>query len=40
MQQGEHAYFYDRWWQQRAILLYFKALLAQRADHGRHGRRR
>ncbi len=25
--QGEHAYFYDRWWQQRAILLYFKTLL-------------
>jgi dienelactone hydrolase len=24
---GEHAYFYDRWWQQRAILLYFKTLL-------------
>jgi dienelactone hydrolase len=24
---GAHAYFYDRWWQQRAILLYFKALL-------------
>jgi hypothetical protein len=21
---GEHAYFFDRWWQQRAILLYFK----------------
>ena len=21
---GEHAYFYDRWWQQEAILLYFK----------------
>jgi dienelactone hydrolase len=27
LQRGEHAYFYDRWWQQRAILLYFKALL-------------
>jgi dienelactone hydrolase len=25
---GEHAYFFDRWWQQRAILLYFKTLLA------------
>jgi pimeloyl-ACP methyl ester carboxylesterase len=25
--QGAHAYYYDRWWQQRAILLYFKALL-------------
>jgi hypothetical protein len=24
---GEHAYFFDRWWQQRAMLLYFKALL-------------
>jgi len=24
---GNHAYFYDRWWQQRAILLWFKALL-------------
>jgi dienelactone hydrolase len=24
---GEHAYFYDRWWQQRAILLYFKNTL-------------
>jgi dienelactone hydrolase len=24
---GEHAYFFDRWWQQRAILLYFKKLL-------------
>jgi pimeloyl-ACP methyl ester carboxylesterase len=27
LQRGEHAYFYDRWWQQRAILLYFKAML-------------
>jgi hypothetical protein len=25
--QGEHAYFYDRWWQQKAALLYFKAML-------------
>ena len=25
---GEHAYFFDRWWQQRAALLYFKAMLA------------
>ena len=25
---GEHAYFFDRWWQQRAILLYFKGLLS------------
>jgi pimeloyl-ACP methyl ester carboxylesterase len=24
---GEHAYFLDRWWQQRAILLYFKSML-------------
>jgi dienelactone hydrolase len=24
---GEHAYFFDRWWQQRAILLYFKNVL-------------
>ena len=24
---GDHAYFYDRWWQQRAILLYFKGML-------------
>src|SRR6266496_6081776 len=24
---GEHAYFFDRWWQQRAILLYFKTVL-------------
>jgi hypothetical protein len=28
---GEHAYFYDRWWQQRAILLYFKNLLPSAA---------
>ena len=27
VRQGEHAYFYDRWWQQRATLLYFKGLL-------------
>ena len=26
---GEHAYFFDRWWQQRAILLYFKAMLPE-----------
>ena len=25
--QGEHAYFFDRYWQQRAILIYFKAVL-------------
>ena len=27
LQRGEHAYFYDRWWQQRALLLYFKEQL-------------
>jgi dienelactone hydrolase len=27
IQHGEHAYFFDRWWQQSAILDYFKALL-------------
>jgi pimeloyl-ACP methyl ester carboxylesterase len=27
LMRGEHAYFYDRWWQQRATLLYFKAML-------------
>ncbi len=26
-QRGNHAYFYDRWWQQQAILTYFKAML-------------
>jgi hypothetical protein len=25
--QGEHAYFFDRWWQQKATLLYFDKLL-------------
>ncbi|HEY6963264.1 MAG TPA: hypothetical protein VI408_15370 [Gaiellaceae bacterium] len=30
LQKGEHAYFYDRWWQQRAILLYFKATIGDR----------
>jgi predicted alpha/beta-fold hydrolase len=30
--QGAHAYYYDRWWQQRAILLYFKALLPRTRD--------
>lgn len=29
---GEHAYFYDRWWQQRAILLYFKNVLPSAAN--------
>ena len=24
---GNHAYFYDRWWQQRSMLLYFKETL-------------
>ncbi|HEV3312860.1 MAG TPA: hypothetical protein VG815_20305 [Chloroflexota bacterium] len=24
---GEHAYFFDRWWDQKAILVYFKKLL-------------
>lgn len=24
LQHGEHAYFFDRWWQQRTILRYFK----------------
>lgn len=27
LQRGEHAYFFDRWWQQRAILLWFKSML-------------
>lgn len=27
LQRGAHAYYYDRWWQQEAILLYFKAML-------------
>jgi dienelactone hydrolase len=27
LSRGEHAYFFDRWWQQRAVLLYFKSLL-------------
>jgi predicted alpha/beta-fold hydrolase len=27
LKQGAHAYYYDRWWQQRTILLYFKGLL-------------
>jgi dienelactone hydrolase len=29
---GEHAYFFDRWWQQRAILLYFKTVLPSAGD--------
>ncbi len=28
LQRGAHAYYYDRWWQQQAILLYFKAMLS------------
>jgi dienelactone hydrolase len=27
LKRGEHAYFFDRWWQQRAILLYFRSML-------------
>src|SRR5438045_9660706 len=27
LQRGAHAYFYDRWWQQRAILLWLKSWL-------------
>ncbi len=30
---GEHAYFFDRWWQQRAILLYFKNTLPSAASN-------
>lgn len=30
LQRGEHAYFYDRWWQQRSILLWFKSMLASK----------
>ena len=30
---GEHAYFFDRWWQQRAILLYFKTVLPSAAGN-------
>src|SRR5204863_8597261 len=33
LQRGEHAYFYDRWWQQRAILLYFKTMLPAAAKN-------
>jgi predicted alpha/beta-fold hydrolase len=32
LQKGAHAYFYDRWWQQKAILLYFRALLPKAVD--------
>jgi hypothetical protein len=34
---GNHAYFYDRWWQQRAILLYFKSLLPGASGDARIG---
>jgi dienelactone hydrolase len=27
LSRGEHAYLFDRWWQQRAILVYFKSML-------------
>jgi hypothetical protein len=30
LQRGEHAYFFDRWWQQRAILLWFKSMLGSK----------
>ena len=42
LQRGEHAYFFDRWWQQRAALLYFKRLLpgaSARPDCRRRTRR-
>jgi hypothetical protein len=29
---GEHAYFFDRWWQQEATLLYFKNVLPSAAN--------
>jgi hypothetical protein len=32
LERGEHAYFYDRWWQQRAMLLYFTAMLPHAAS--------
>jgi dienelactone hydrolase len=32
LKRGEHAYFFDRWWQQRAILVYFKSLLSAAAS--------
>jgi predicted alpha/beta-fold hydrolase len=31
---GNHAYFYDRWWQQRAMLLYFKETLPAASSVG------
>jgi hypothetical protein len=27
IQRGEHAYYFDRWWQQMAILTYFHTML-------------
>jgi dienelactone hydrolase len=33
VQRGEHAYFFDRWWQQRAMLRYFKTTLADAASN-------
>jgi fermentation-respiration switch protein FrsA (DUF1100 family) len=32
--QGEHAYFFDRWWQQKASLIYFKRMLPGAFDDG------
>lgn len=32
VESGNHAYFYDRWWQQRATLLYFKETLPDAAS--------
>ena len=32
LQRGEHAYFFDRWWEQKAILLYFKSMLPTAKD--------
>jgi dienelactone hydrolase len=32
LQRGEHAYFFDRWWQQRAILLWLKTWIGSRDD--------
>jgi predicted alpha/beta-fold hydrolase len=29
---GAHAYFFDRWWQQQAMLFYFKAMLPNAAS--------
>jgi hypothetical protein len=34
IQRGEHAYFFDRWWDQRAILFYFKGVLPGAWDDG------